>query len=234
LALDTAALSKFNADQQADFVVPPTDLYTMPTTVTIPKGKSQATIVVTVKLAADYDYTASYILPLKIASASYGTLSSNFGTAMYSFAGRNKYDGMYSWTQKQIGWGAYGIADVNYGDGSYTYPNNVGLVTAGASSNTTFDKDYGALQPAFTTGGNKTGFGATTPLWVFDPSTNLIVSISNTTPPDSRNRTLQLNPAVTDSRYDPATKTIYAAYIMKQTGRPDQYIYDTLVYQGTR
>jgi len=43
-----------------------------------------------------------------------------------------------------------------------------------------------------------------------------------------------LNPAVTDSRYDPATQTIYAAYEMTQNGRPNQFIYDTLVYRGPR
>lgn len=234
LAMDTAALSKFNADQQASFEVPPTDLYTLPTTVTIPKGKSQATIRVTVKLAADYDYSADYVLPLKISAASFGTISSNFGTAMYSFSGRNKYDGSYSLTNTQVGWGAYGIADVNYGDGVYTYPNNIGIVTSGAGSVTTFDKDYGNLLPAFAAGGGKTAFGATTPMFTFDPSTDKITSVTNTSPPDSRNRTLYLNPAVTDSRYDAGKKTIYAAFIMSQTGRPLQYFYDTLVYQGVR
>ena len=56
----------------------------------------------------------------------------------------------------------------------------------------------------------------------------------NLIPDDGRGRAFAINPAVTDSRYDPATKTIYAAYLMFQNGRPTQYIYDTLVYKGSR
>jgi hypothetical protein len=230
LALDTAALSKFNADQQKNFVVPPTDLYTMATTVTIPKGKSQATILVAVKLAADYDYTAAYVLPLKISAASFGVISSNFGTAMYSFAGRNKYDGSYSLQEMQVGWGGYGISD----GVSRTWPNNIGFVTSGATSNTTLDPGAGTLQLGFTASGGTTGFGATHPQYTFDATSNSLTAVVNLAPDDGRGRAFLLNPAVTDSRYDPATKTIYAAYIMKQNGRPNQYIYDTLVYQGTR
>jgi hypothetical protein len=131
---------------------------------------------------------------------------------------------------KTVGWGAYGIADNVPG----TYPKGMGLVTAGPYSVATNVATFGNLQPALTAAGGATGFGATTPLITFDPATNKIVSIVNTTPNDGRNRTLYLNPAVTDSRYDPATKTVYAAYIMTQNGRPLQYIYDTLVYQGPR
>jgi hypothetical protein len=231
LALDQDALDKFNADQQTNFVIPSSDLYTMQTSVTIPRGKRDATIRVIINRTSNFDYGSAYALPLKISAASYGIVSSNFGTAMYTFSGRNKYDGTYSYTAELDGWGAYGIAD---GEGSYTLDNNIGVVTASATAVTTSDKDYGNLLLAFTTGGGKTGFGATTPLFTFDPATDKLVSVVNTTPPDSRNRTLKLDPAVTTSRYDPTTKTIYAAFIMSQTGRPDQHFYDTLVYQGVR
>jgi hypothetical protein len=229
--LDQDALDKFNADQQTSYIIPSADLYTLQATLTIPKGKRDATTRVIAHLTSNFDYSAAYALPLKISSSSYGVISSNFGTAIYTFSGRNKYDGTYSYTANLSGWGAYGIAD---GEGSYTLDNNIGVVTASATSVTTSDKDYGSLLLAFTTGGGKTGFGATTPLFTFDPATDKLVSVTNTTAPDSRNRTLKLDPAVTDSRYDPSTKTIYAAFIMSQTGRPDQHFLDTLVYQGVR
>lgn len=230
IAIDTAALRAFNADQSANDTLPPADAYSFPTTVTIPKGSNGATIYCHVTLTSDWDYNASYVLPLTITSASYGAVSTNYGTAMYGIAGRNKYDGSYSLTQRQVGWSTYGIDDGS----TYTWPNNVGFVTAGASSNSTSDKNEGSLLLAFTSSGGATGFGATTPLFTFDASSNAITSVSNTTPDDGRGRTLYLNPAVTDSRYDPSTKTIYAAFIMTQNGRPLQYFYDTLVYKGTR
>lgn len=230
IAIDTAALTAFNNDQSSDYVLPPTDAYSFATTVTIPKGSHSATIYCHVTLTSDWDYGADYALPLTITSASYGIISSNFGTAIYSVAGRNKYDGSYSLRQKQVGWGAYSIDDGS----TYSWPNNIGFVTAGAASNTTFDKNEGSLLLAFSPTGGSTGFGATTPLFSFDPSSNKILSVSNTTPDDGRGRTLYLNPAVTDSRYDPSSKTIYAAFIMTQNGRPLQYFYDTLVYKGAR
>jgi hypothetical protein len=235
IAIDTAALSAFNADQSAGYVLPPTDAYSFATTVTIAKGTRQATIYVNVTLTSDWDYNADYALPLTITSASYGTVSSNFGTAIYSVSGRNKYDGSYSLREKTTGWGAYSIDDGT----TYDWPNNIGFVTAGANSNTTSDKTEGALLLAFSPTGGATGFGATTPEFTFDPTSNTLTSVTNTTPSDGRGRTLTLNPAVTDSRYDPATKTIYAAFIMTQVGptsaRPEaQYFYDTLVYKGTR
>lgn len=230
IAIDTAALNAFNTDQSANDTTPPADAYSFATTVTIPKGSRSATIYCNVTLTADWDYSKSYALPLTITSASYGVISTNFGTAIYTISGRNKYDGSYSFREKLVGWGTYGIDDGT----TYTWPNNIGFVTAGAASNTTSDKNEGALQLAFTSSGGSTGFGATTPLFTFDPTSNAITSVANTTPNDGRDRTLYLNPAVTDSRYDPSTGTIYAAYIMTQTGRPLQYIYDTLVYQGTR
>ena len=77
-------------------------------------------------------------------------------------------------------------------------------------------------------------FGATSPRFIFDPSTNALVNVVNTTPDDGRGRVFTIDPAVTDSRYDPDTKTIYAAYLFKQNSRPDQHIYDTLNYVGPR
>ena len=51
---------------------------------------------------------------------------------------------------------------------------------------------------------------------------------------DGRGRGFKMNPAVTDSRYDPATKTIYASYYMVQTGRPDMQIDVVFTYTGPR
>jgi hypothetical protein len=71
-------------------------------------------------------------------------------------------------------------------------------------------------------------------LFTFDVATDKLVSVTNTTPDDGRGRAFFLNPAITTSRYDPATKTIYAAYMLKQNGRPDMAIYDTLTFKKLR
>lgn len=166
------------------------------------------------------------------------TIAANQKDVLYKFTVKNKYDGNYGLRIKTTGWAAYGISDNLPG----TWPSNpdgtsIGLVTGGPNSVRFFDYygfgDY--IQVAFTTGNTgATGFGATAPRFIFDLATDRLTNVINDLPDDGRGRVFQMNAAVTDSRYDPAAKKIYAAYILKQTGRPDQFIYDTLTYKGPR
>jgi hypothetical protein len=233
ISVNQSALDSFNNANSTSYVAPDNTVYSFPSSVIIPKGKSRAFVHVTITATPSFDFTASYVLPLTITSSSYGAVSANFGTELNSFVVKNQYDGQYSLQIKTIGWAAYGISDNDPG----SYPGGMEMVSAGASSVSFYNGTTGlsALEPAFTANNaGATGFGATTPLFTFDPATNNLTSVVNTTPDDGRGRTLYLNPAVTDSRYDPSSKTIYAAYIMTQNGRPNQFIYDTLVYQGPR
>lgn len=231
VAVDTAALNAFNAANGTPYVVPDNSTYSFPSSVVLPKGQSQAYVHVTIKTSPAFDFSASYALPLKITSASTGTVSPNMGSEINIFGVENMYDGAYTLKLQTTGWGSFGISD---GDpGTFSVP--VDMVTAGANSVSFYSSASGANMPALTAGNaGATGFGATTPQITFDPATNKIVSVINTTADDGRGRTLYLNPAITDSRYDPSSKTIYAAYIMTQKGRPLQYVYDTLIYKGSR
>jgi hypothetical protein len=99
LALNQNALDSFNSAEGTSYVIPPADTYTMVSTVTIVKGTAVAGISIKVNTApADYDYTASYCIPLTINSASYGIISTNFGTAMYTFVANNAWTGTYKAT----------------------------------------------------------------------------------------------------------------------------------------
>jgi len=197
--------------------------------VTIPKGSRIGYLQVTFN--ASNLLAENYALPVKITSVAEPgyTISGNLNTGIVAIGPKNQYDGMYQLTILTSGWGAYGIND---GPPALTWPTDVGLVTSGPNS-VVFSSDVGNSQPAFA-GGAITGFGATEPQFTFDPTTNKLISVVNLVPDDGRGRTFLLNPAVTDSRYDPATQTIYAAYEMTQNGRPNQFIYDTLVYRGPR
>ena len=198
--------------------------------VTIPKGARIGYL--QVKFNASDLLAAQYALPVKITSVAESgyTISGNLNTGIVAIGPKNKYDGLYQLTILTSGWGAYGIND---GPPALTWPTDIGLVTSGPNSVVFSSQELGPLQPAFA-GGSPTGFGATVPQFTFDPATDKLVSVVNLAPDDGRGRTLFLNPAVTDSRYDPATQTIYAAYEMTQNGRPNQFIYDTLVYRGPR
>jgi hypothetical protein len=157
-------------------------------------------------------------------------ISGNLSNGVVAIAIKNKYDGNYNLTMKLVGWADYGIAD---GD-TYTWPSAVSMITSGPASITILTQETGPGQPGFTSDGGITSFGATAPQYIFDPATDKLINVKNLAPDDGRGRAFQMNPAVTDSRYDPATRTIYAAYLMTQIGRPNQEIYDTLTYVGPR
>jgi hypothetical protein len=235
-----ALVSDYNTENGTDYQVPAPTTYTIINpggVVTIPKGSHVGYLQVKFK-PSDF-IGGEWAFGFKIASvdkAGY-TISGNLATGIFAFGIKNKYDGDYRMRIKTVGWSAYAIADNLPG----TWPTNIGLVTAGSSSVTIIDYLRGDnLQPAFSAGatpsvlGAATAFGATSPMYTFDPATDKLVSVVNTTPDDGRGRFLQLNTAITTSRYDASTKTIYAAYIMKQNGRPDMFIYDTLTYRAPR
>jgi hypothetical protein len=99
LAVNKNALDSFNTDQGTGYELPPVDTYSFSTTATIVKGARQVTVQVHINTAApDYDYTASYALALTITQSSYGIISSNFGTAVYSFIANNAFAGTYAAT----------------------------------------------------------------------------------------------------------------------------------------
>ncbi len=98
LELSDAGLAKFNTENSSHYEIPDASIYSFPTSVVIPKGKQTASIMVTITLSAAYNFSKAYALPLKISSASYGTVSGNYGIAMFSFGARNQYDGMYSYS----------------------------------------------------------------------------------------------------------------------------------------
>jgi hypothetical protein len=157
-------------------------------------------------------------------------ISGNLSQGIVAIAIKNKYDGNYNLTMKTVGWGAYAIADGQ----TFTWPTPVSMVTYSPSSVTILTQETGDAQNVFDPDGNVSSFGATAPQYIFDTVTNKLIDVKNLAPDDGRGRAFQLNPAVTDSRFDPATRTIYAAYIMTQNGRPNQEIYDTLTYVGPR
>jgi len=197
--------------------------------VTIPAGQRIGYLKATFKPSSLIGTT--YGLGFRIVSvAQQGYVIGNLSHGMAIVLIKNKYDGKYRLTQKSVGWGAYS----GFADGvSYVWPSAMGFRTKGALTNGFENPSSGILQPMFLVGGGTSALGATDPAFTFDASDKL-VSVTNDAPDDGRGRQFVINPAVTDSRYDPATKTIYMACIGSQNGRPPNYLYDTLVYIGPR
>jgi hypothetical protein len=237
LAKDPAGLTAYNTANGSTLQFLPDSAYTVSALqTTIKQGQRLAYISVFIT-PSKVDLRNTYGLAFKITDAQGYKLSTNGMAVVFPLLVKNKYDGDYYLRINTVGWAAFGIADgVTYDWGNPGQGNSIGMITAGSNTVQFFDY-YGfgsSIQVAFTSGGAPTGFGATSPQFAFDLSTDKLISVVNTTPPDSRNRVFKINPAITTSRFDPSTKNIYAAYIMSQTGRPDQFIYDTLRYQSPR
>jgi hypothetical protein len=99
LAVDNSIVTTYNtANTAINYLTFPTDAYVFNnTTVTIPAGQRVAIVSVTF-YKSKFDQTLSYMLPIKIVSASGGTslVSANMGIHYYHFIG-NVFAGAYLW-----------------------------------------------------------------------------------------------------------------------------------------
>ena len=230
ISIDSNLVNAYNTANGTSFANPlPATYTTSGTTVTIPAGQSTAYLSLSL-IPANF-LGATWALGIKILSVDGGYLIAGNGKdqGIAGFTIKNGYDGLYNTRINMVGWAAYGIQD------NQTFPrNNVGLQTTGANSVVFNDAATGNAQYGFNPTGGLVSFGATEPEFTFDPATNLLASVRNLIPNDGRNRQFRKNTLVSDSRFDPATHNVYLAYIFSQNGRPDNYVYDTLIYQGPR
>ena len=169
------------------------------------------------------DPTKKYGIAFRITDVPAGVQkSTNLNEAIFAFTIKNKYDGIYSFRCRMD---HPADRDPAWNRGVWSYPYDIHLVTTGPNSVKMFNTAFAAgFHPLVTTG--VSGFGSTEPNFVFDASDRLIDCFNGV----AGARTFKLNPAVTNSRYDPATKTLYAAIMMGQTGFADIPIFDTLVF----
>lgn len=232
LAVDNGLVTTYNTQNGTHYTPLPANLYSVPDlSVLIPAGQRVGYLRLVTK--PSNLLTAEYALGFKIVEASNSDIriSGNFSKQVVAFAVRNKYDGAYNVSVKTVGWAAFGIAS----GVSYNWGGKLHLVTASATSVTLLDPSNGSnLQVAFTSAGGGTLFGAAAPLYTFDAATDKLTAVTNTLPDDGRGRTFRINASDPNNKYDEATKKIFASYYMTQAGRPDQEIYMTFTYVGSR
>lgn len=227
LALDQTALDKYNSDNGTDYVAPPTSIYSsIPSSVVIKKGAKMTSFTIPVQINSNFDFSSAYALPLKISSASKGTVSGNFGKAIYSFGVRNKYDGVYEIDGSSV------LVDIQAPGNSSVpddpYPYKVNLVTTGATSvkMNTPDGDLHYIA-------NGSAYGEFDPVFTFDNS-DKIVSVTNLfgQPSPSRKRSAEIDPSGANKQN--ADKSIDVKYYMYQAGALKTTFSEHLKYVGPR
>jgi hypothetical protein len=209
------------------YVMIPSNLYSISSTsVVIPKGSRRVDFPI-VFPSPDQLYGKNYVLPLVIKSASSGIISGNFHTMLYLLTGINRADGLYTLKFR------FGANDRGYDvNANAWYYADVQMVTTGPTTAVLRNPYTGASNNhAAVAGGLPTFIAGFIPQFTFDLSNNNITSITNSV---AGTKTVAANPAVTNNRFDPATKNIFASFILKETGRTDMIINDTLVYKSPR
>jgi hypothetical protein len=212
LSLDQTALTLYNTQNGTSYVIPPSDVFSLPASAVIKKGTREAQIQVKITNTINFDFNASYALPVQIASASMGIVSANFGKAVYSFGLRNIYDGHYTVTPNS--------PMVDYASGALTgnYPMDVYLETTGANSVVLIDNLVGSPSHTILVGGSSISYyGAYAPVFNFDPSGNgTIVSVVNYYgQPSGNGRSAQLDPSGIN-KWVPGSKVMDVNYWMNQ------------------
>lgn len=238
LATDTAALGAYNRDNSTSYVAPPADLYKLPTSVVIKQGTHQTTIKVVITRTNSFDFGVNYALPIKIASASVGIISGNFGKALYSFAARNSYDGVYTMeaTAPMVDLLSPGI--------SGWYPIDMQLITYTGNSIALYDginyvKDYGH---PIKSGASSSYYGSFSPVFFFDAS-GKITSVTNYFGQNSggNKRSAVLDPSgVNKATFNANGKIVSfeVSYIMTQSvstpDAPRTYYHEKFTYKKYR
>ncbi len=205
LALDTAGLSQYNADNGTDYQPLPDSTYTVSGwDVTVPAGKRIDSITVTIELSK-LDLSNAYVFPVTIASSSLPIEQWNH--LFYYVAVKNQWDGIYDYN---------GYA-LRAGDPARTgnfSGQQTTLLTSGSNS-VTFAT--GALWADLSV----IGIG---PPMLTISGTN---AVTVTSPGGATN-----DPTY-NSHYDPSTKTFYFQFYWG-AGPTARLSTDTLTYSGPR
>ena len=229
---NAALVTAYNASHGTSYTAPPASIYSFDNlTVTIPAGSREGYLKITTN-PADVAQGA-YAFGFTVASVDKPgyVISENYKNQVVLLGVKNQYDGVY--ILKGTGFHA-----TNANPAQPFPPFDVELHTSGVSSVILFDPVYfhDYVHPWITNTGGVTGFGSQWVQYTINPTTNK-VTVTNAYPGAVTHYTMA--PGY-DSRYDPATKTIYAKYGYNYLPGPvfnpasQREWVDTLIYQGPR
>ncbi|GAB3765999.1 DUF1735 domain-containing protein [Spirosoma pomorum] len=232
LGIDAAALTQYNTEQHTTYDLIPATLYTVPASVVIPKGQRTATVALKIK-SNQFDFSKSYVLPVRITSASSGNVSGNFGTILLNVSAKNKYDGRYKVTNVTF-------RHVSNATFSAISPRTRDLVTLSGTSNSLFDPNSGWNGPyfVFSNNGSASYFGAFFPVFTFDDAGN-VTAVANSVgvddPTNANKRTIKLDPTgVNKVTISGSSKVMDVSYIMVQRGVETLYLRERWESTGER
>lgn len=235
LVMNPTLVADYNTQNGTSLIALPVAQYTANLKVTIAKGQRLGSFKLVLPNSSLISPINSYGMGLSIASIDEPgyIIAANLKNIVLNISIKNKFDGVYKLKSKMLDW--LNNTPFNIDNAAWTWPGEVFMITSGPNSVKMYD-DYGFSQyihPIKTTTA-WSAFGSTEPKFIFDNTANTLTDCVNDFVNPSNGRAFLKNAAITTSRWDPATKNIYAAIIMKQPGRSDLQIFDTLIYVRAR
>lgn len=235
LAIDQALLDQFNTENGTEFEIPPAGVIEIPTSVVIKAGTRKTTVEAKVTLTDEYDFDKNYAVAVKIASASAGKISGNFGVAVFSFSVRNQYDGVYEVV------GLTDMRDVTNPAFVGYYPLTIDMTTYTGNSVAFIDNhDLGTAGHLFNTGAGLSYYGTFAPVFFFDAAGN-VIDVQNYYGQfaGGRKRSAVLDPTGVNKitfNADGSIKEIEVKYIMAEgdAKTPRTFFHEKMTYQGPR
>jgi hypothetical protein len=231
LVVDSAALAAYNADEGTDYILPPKAVYSLPLTAVIKAGTQKVQLQVAVTNNSSYDFNVNYALPLKIQSVSSGIISGNFGTAIYSFAARNIYYGVYVMTGT--------MTDQTSSALTGYYPLDMDLITYSGNSIALYDPNVASTYGhPIKSGTSNSYYGTFSPVFIFDANGN-ITDVTNYYGQEAgaNKRSGQLDPTGVNKitfNGDGTVNYFEVSYIMIQNGSPRTYFKEKFTYKSSR
>lgn len=225
LGLKPAAITAYNDAMHTTYVELPSNMYTLPASVVIPKGQRKAAV--TIKLNTNlFDLSKQYVLPLSITATSSGTVSGNYGTVFYAVGAKNKYDGNYTVTATAP------MVDATSSSLTGYYPLNSDLVTTSATQVVMYCYTYlnGLQGHPIKSGTSSSYYGNFAPVFTMaDDGTVTSVINYYGQGTNSSVRAARLNPTGVNKftvSADGLTKTLEVSYIMVQSGADRTSFYE--------
>jgi hypothetical protein len=226
-------IAAYNAAHGTNVQVLPSALWNIPASVVIPAGAKNVMLPVTVTNTTSLDPNQSYGISITMTSASSGyQVAANQRKVLVIFSVKNQYDGKYTLR-----------GQFYHPTSAPTYPwytTNVDMITTGPQSVKMYSALFGGYYHPWSTGSSLTAFAGQEPEYTVNPATNK-VTVQNTAPGAVTFYTMGkgFNNAGYNSRWEPATKTMYANFGYNMSG--DNFVaattrmwVDTLIRTGPR
>lgn len=232
LAVSPETLEKHNNEKSNKYELISADLYSFPSTVRIKKGEKTVKFQVKIK-ANKFDLSKSNALALAIVNSSYGVISSNGGSAIFSIPIKSIYDGVYKIEQLSP------LVDQNVSTIVGYYPLDAELRTQSGTAVFMASNTYleGGIGHPIKNGTAASYYGNFSPVFHFDAAHN-VIAVTNYygQGTNSNVRAAELDPTGENkfTFHEDGSKTLKVKYFMLENNAVRTSFHEQWTFEKSR